>query len=456
MRDPTAAAAIAAVEAEEDELLVPVAVIRPIVDEWLQRLEDDESNGYERLAAGSDVSADTWRRRLSESTYEGRRGTRLPRGWWALDAIDIRDVDFLLTVADLEHLWHTDPRLSEYSGRRELVCEDCGKPIEPGDYRPLELMRPDPEALEGRIWDDTTKKWRQPHRARAGGRRWRWWDLCTDCAATALRSRDGRDRGKPPKRGGRPRLLTDDELRSLHVIYEQGEMSMRELAKQLVATRDKGSQTGYEQSIMYGWRRLGLPIRSRSEERTLVHRKAGRMGRPEPRRCGARRVCYGKHALERCKLWAIPGSDFCWNHTTFGITPRSERRRLCTGTVAKTGERCTRTAREGSDYCRYHDPLLKLERQVEMKRWRARQPLRDAGELAARLRVLVERLQTRPRPPGKYGAPQWWPPIVEATGINQRTLAAIADGTTKRVQRKTHDKLVAALDHLERELPPWQ
>lgn len=454
MRDPTAAAALAAVEQQEDEgTLVPVAVIRPIIDEWLDSLDAHET-GYQRLAAASDVKADTWRKRLTDLEYEVPRGSW--RGWWAHHAIDIRDVDFLLTIADLAHLWHSDPRLAEFSGRRDLVCEDCGKPIEPGNYKPLELMRPDPLALEGRIWDDTAKRWRyEPHRARAGGRRWRWWDLCTDCAATVLRSRDGNGRGKPPKRGGRPRLLTDDELRKLHVVYEHGEMSMRELAKQLVATRDKGTLGGYEQSIMYGWRRLGLPLRSRSEERRLVHRKAGRMGRPEPRRCAARRTCQGKHALERCKLWAVEGSEFCWNHTTFGITPRSERRILCAGTVAKTGKPCTRTAGENG-YCRYHDPALKTERVVAMKRWRARQPLIDAAELAQRLRVLTERIRTRPRPPGHKGAPQMWPPIVEATGVNQRTLAAIADGTTKHVQRKTYAKLMAALDQLERDLPAWR
>lgn len=166
-----------------------------------------------------------------------------------------------------------------------LACEDCGKEIEPGDYRPLDLFRVDPEA-PAQVYDSTKDRMvRRPGHARQGGRRFRVYDLCRRCAAEALRARagtsstrNGRKHYIPtsarvaPKRGGRPRLLTDDELRGLHALYNRAEVSQLELARRLAASREKGTESGYHQAMLYGWRRLRLPLRSRSEQMALAYR----------------------------------------------------------------------------------------------------------------------------------------------------------------------------------------
>jgi hypothetical protein len=168
---------------------------------------------------------------------------------------------------------------------RPIICEDCGKSLARGDYRPLDLMRPDPDATSW-VWNATIGKHvHRPARARPGGRRFRVVDLCRRCAADALRKRAGhtvkengakryiRSRERiPPKRGGRPRLLTDDQLRSLHLVYVRDGLSIHSLADALLeAGKTGGTRGGLHQSILYGWRRLGLPVRTRHDAMVLAH-----------------------------------------------------------------------------------------------------------------------------------------------------------------------------------------
>ena len=226
------------------------------------------------------LNVDTWRKRLSGAEDE--------RSWWRYDAIDDADADALLTAIGQPEL------LAELAAPAlGLRCEDCGNQIKDGDHRPLDLMRPDPSAQKDVLWNRTTQKLvRQPGKAKAGGRRFRIYDLCRRCAAEALRQRAAaglaastRDR-VPPRRGGRPRLVNDHELRDLHLIYERTGRSIGDLARGLHDSRSIGSPTGYYQSILYGWRRLGLPLRPRSEQLALSHHLRGRIPR-RPERCPA-------------------------------------------------------------------------------------------------------------------------------------------------------------------------
>lgn len=298
--------------------LVPVDRLRRIVDEWIAG-HDTAEEAYRRLAAATGRRPDTWRKRLSDLVVPSPRGDW--RGWWSYSELDAADVDELLVAMDATQLWYSELGLADHPG---LKCEDCGRHItvETG-YRPLDLFRPDPAAQEGIVWDRTKQKLvRRPRQARAGGRRFRKFDLCRRCAGEALRVRAStnpkvghkgrlgvlrtRDRVEP-KRGGRPRLLTDVELQNLHLIYLRQGLSMADLARELAEKRD-GKYSGYSQAILYGWRRLGLQLRPKSEQQALAHHLRGRKPR-RPERCPASTA-----KGTRCQLYVKIGGSYCVSH----------------------------------------------------------------------------------------------------------------------------------------------
>lgn len=217
-------------------------------------------------------------------------------------------------------------------------CEDCGNEVEEGT-KPIDLFRTTPSAMEGRVWDSTKQKWvRRPRNARAGGRRFRPWLLCRLCRANALRARGGgstSENGRkryirtseriPPKRGGRPRLLSDSELQAAHTLYTLEKLSMSEIAAQLAATREKGTRSGYTQALLYGWRRLKLPLRDRGQQ--IAYSRHGTDGTKSHRwkqRCSAR-VTGRKRKGKQCQQFvriihtetsSHPAEDgLCWNHS---------------------------------------------------------------------------------------------------------------------------------------------
>lgn len=303
-------------------MLVPIATLRPIVEDWIQTCESKEQ-ACQVLAAASGLTADAWRKRLSDDPGNG---------WWRLDAIDEADVDDFLSAADLTHLWGALIGNTNVG----LRCEDCNVRItEETGYRPLDLLRPDPSSTQW-VWDSTKKKLvHRPKNARVGGRRFHKVDLCRRCAAEALRVRAQpgyKANGKPRyntikengvvrflrpterielRRGGRPRLLDEPKLRALHAAYGTG-LSIRDLTLQLIAAGHPGTEQGLYQSMLYGWRNLGLPIRSPSEAIRVAHHRRGRMGRPPSKKCAAVRS-RGK----RCGQWARVGHDTCvWHAET--------------------------------------------------------------------------------------------------------------------------------------------
>lgn len=77
--------------------MILVAAIRPIVESWVREF-DSPQVAYERLSTNSSITADGWRKRLSDTVYkEGR-------GWWSLEEIDDADADELLTAMGMQHL----------------------------------------------------------------------------------------------------------------------------------------------------------------------------------------------------------------------------------------------------------------------------------------------------------------------------------------------------------------
>lgn len=71
--------------------LIPVALLRPLVDEWLNRF-DTPAVGYRQLAAATSIDDSAWRKRLTDTIGTGWRG------WWSFEAIDELDADTLLTA----------------------------------------------------------------------------------------------------------------------------------------------------------------------------------------------------------------------------------------------------------------------------------------------------------------------------------------------------------------------
>lgn len=240
------------------------------------------------------------------------------------DAIGVALADRFLTALDRPHALLDLER--DYVPPSRNLCEDCGGEIEP-DVMPIDLFRHEPDSLEGRVWNKTTGKWTyRPGRARAGGRRFRPWHLCRFCRADALRDRAHRNRSgvtrsrEAPKRGGRPRLLTDDELRAAYRIYVETGLSRREIAKRLWSQREKGSLQGYEQSLLYGWRRLGFKLRDFKHQIAISRHGAGTDWQPHEKRRCVKKLRNGK----RCSQWARRDGGqqdgLCWEHA------RQERR----------------------------------------------------------------------------------------------------------------------------------
>jgi hypothetical protein len=79
-------------------LIVPVERVKPIVERWLAE-QDSAEVGYQMLATASGLTADAWRKRLSDNKDSG---------WWRLTGLDEADVDDLLSFMDWTHLWWTD------------------------------------------------------------------------------------------------------------------------------------------------------------------------------------------------------------------------------------------------------------------------------------------------------------------------------------------------------------
>lgn len=466
--------------------VVPVAALRPLVERWIAMFDTPE-DAYQALEAASRFTADAWRKRLTDKvdTFHARKRGRAGqlweydyerRGWWSYEALDVADVDELLTAMGATELWHTE--LAAWAGLRALRCEDCGKSIEPGDYRPLDLFRPQPGAPGGVVWNATVQKWVvRAKAAKAGGRRFRRYDLCRRCAGEALRARAAKSpkvghKGRggvlrrtdrvEPKRGGRPRLLTDEQLHAAHVVYLRGERSMRQLAADLALSLGTGTAGGYASALYYGWRRLMLPTRSRGEAMTLMHRdvlghEIGRRAAQTAgkRRCAARTTSVGKNGGQPCGQWATAASDLCAMHERYGTVPRAERRPRCTATT-QAGGRCRRSPLPGRDVCDLHlEGSETARRMAERLRGTSRtqrpENLTRYASVQPALRAYLAWAADQPRPANQTtGRPPTWCWLVDELDGRLRTeLRRYASGDPDaRMLRETAAAIIAAVDRV--------
>lgn len=288
----------------------------------------------ERLEAAGQGKAEAWKRRLPVFIH-GRVRDKKGRVYEQA-GVSVDLVDRLLTGLELFHEWTETlaPYLPPLPPPEPVVipdrvfCEDCGKgPLAEGEYRILDLIRPDPNSTSW-IWNATHKRWiYRPKSARPGGRRFRKWTLCRFCAAEVLRKRAHRN-GQvkengvkralkrteriAPKRGGRPPLLDEHDLRRLHAIYIATGCSMLDLAKQLAEQRGR-TVLAYQQRMRYGWERLGLNVRPRNEQIRLSLHRRGFIPPPPSKRCAGTRT-NGKRCTQRTR-----DGDYCHWHT-----PREE------------------------------------------------------------------------------------------------------------------------------------
>ena len=86
--------------------MIETAPLRELVERWIADEFEHREDAFHRLAATSGLTADAWRRRLSDDPG---------RGWWSFAAIDEADADELLTAMgrpDLVVAGAAGPRVS--------------------------------------------------------------------------------------------------------------------------------------------------------------------------------------------------------------------------------------------------------------------------------------------------------------------------------------------------------
>jgi hypothetical protein len=117
----------------------------------------------------------------------------------------------------------------------------------------------------------------------------------------------------PPRKAGRPPLLNDDELRSAYAIYQEGGLSMNDLATSLATSRPTGTWRGYFHCIRNGWQRLGLPLRPKHAAQAMAHHRRGRVPREKNVPCDA-----VKRDGTPCTAPRKIGERLCITHLRYG------------------------------------------------------------------------------------------------------------------------------------------
>lgn len=169
---------------------------------------------------------------------------------------------------------------------------------------------------------------------------------CAWCGETLVKRGGG---WKRPDIQGR---ITESMARAIHAKYEAG-WSARKLGQELWQVLGYRSSRTCESAIGRAFMRYGLPRRSRIEATVLASTSSGLSPRDDKERRRRRRVEAGY------------------------TTQLKARRPQCAGTrtqYPRKGERCTRAATAGSDYCPAHDPALAERRRAQLAAMRERAP----------------------------------------------------------------------------------
>jgi hypothetical protein len=163
-----------------------------------------------------------------------------------------------------------------------------------------------------------------------------------------------------PRRGrpaGSVRRLTPAQVQLLHRLYVNEQLSCYELARRIdwqkVGYRSERSAA---MAIWSAFRELGLETRTRSTVVSMRNHRHGRCTR-ELRAAGA------DHGPDGYRAWLK--------------RQRGEYRPQCAGVrvqYPRKGQRCTRPAMAGSEFCWAHDPARAAEREQHLAEMRRRQP----------------------------------------------------------------------------------
>lgn len=174
---------------------------------------------------------------------------------------------------------------------------------------------------------------------------YRW---CPKCAEDVTPMPSGKcvwcdtpTRERAPQKTGPPRgvygYLTDDQVRAVHRLYEQG-LSLRKCAARIHPRTRYASVISCANALGEHFARLGLPRRDRIEATvaaSTVHGLASR-GRVDPGHRRALKVARGE-ILDRPPCAGVRAS------------------------YPRKGAPCSRVAMAGSDYCIAHDPARRAE-----------------------------------------------------------------------------------------------
>lgn len=141
--------------------------------------------------------------------------------------------------------------------------------------------------------------------------------------------------GPRPRAGGKPAgvygYLTDAQLRACHALYQQGH-STRTVAQHILPRTRYTTVASCAMALHDGWRRLGLPTRTRAEANRLRCTTHGLSPRGNPDLEHRRRLKVARGAIQ--------------DTPCAGVRTQPPRK----------GEPCRRPALRGEEYCHAHHP----------------------------------------------------------------------------------------------------
>jgi hypothetical protein len=163
----------------------------------------------------------------------------------------------------------------------------------------------------------------------------------------------------PRRRGGRPvgsvRRLTEAQVRVLHRLYVDEQVSCRALGARVWQRAGYRSANSAAVAIDKAFRELGLPLRTQPEALVLRNTRHGRATR-ELRAAG------GDAGPDGYRQW-LRREQGAYRPRCAGVRTQYPAK----------GEPCQRPAMVGSDYCFGHDPARAEEREANLARMRGRQ-----------------------------------------------------------------------------------
>jgi hypothetical protein len=169
---------------------------------------------------------------------------------------------------------------------------------------------------------------------------------CVWCDTQVATPPAGRPKARANANRGVPVLISDELLERAHAMHMDG-MSLRGIAAQLHPETAYSSPKSLVEGLRTQFRHRGWYVRPQREatiKASTVHGKAPR-GRVDPAHRHSLRVARGEIRGVQCA----------------GIKMQPPRK----------GQRCSKPALQGSDYCRYHDPARRDEVVANVLRIRA-------------------------------------------------------------------------------------